>query len=185
MSRAGRPARALLLAAGLAVVVTPLSTVLTASTAAAHNALVSTTPASGATVATMPTEVVLHFDQPSGALGTRVVVLGPAGDVAAGGPRLLDDDVRQPTGPGSPAGTYTVNWRVVSADGHPVQGTFRFTTTRRSPGTPPAAAAVAPTAATAATNSPPGRWVITALALTVAAAAAVTVAAVRRRTPSP
>jgi hypothetical protein len=36
--------------------------------------------------------------------------------------------------PGSPAGQYTVAWRVTSADGHPVSGRFSFTALSASPG---------------------------------------------------
>ncbi len=118
-----------LLAFALAVTVAP--------TASAHDALVSTYPSGGSTILTIPDTVVLRFDQPCAVLGTQVVVLGPAGNVASGAPRLVDDDVRQAVAPGSPAGSYTVNWRVTSADGHPVQGTFSFTTSAKARGTPP------------------------------------------------
>lgn len=161
-----------------AAVLAPLLTLLTASSASAHNALLSTNPARGATLTTMPTTVVLHFDLPSDALGTDIVVLGPTGNIAAGAPQLIDTDVRQPVNPGSPAGHYTVNWRVVSADGHPVQGTFPFTTTRRAPGTPPTSAAAQPPVATATATS----WrpvLLTGVGL--AAAGAVTVGALARR----
>jgi hypothetical protein len=36
--------------------------------------------------------------------------------------------------PGSPAGQYTVAWRVTSADGHPVSGRFSFNALSASPG---------------------------------------------------
>lgn len=148
--RAGHPGRTLVLAALLA----PLLTLLTAPTASAHNALLSTTPARGAVLTTMPPVVALHFDLPSGVLGTQVVVLGPTGNVAAGAPHLIDDDVRQPIDPGSPAGHYTVNWRAISADGHPVQGTFGFTTTRRAAGTEPIRAAAPPAAGPSSSRRP-------------------------------
>lgn len=112
-------------------------TVTIAPTASAHNALVSTDPSGGSTVATVPDTVVLSFDERCAVLGTQVVVLGPAGNVAPGAPRLVDNDVRQAVAPGSPPGSYTVNWRVTSADGHPVQGTFSFTATAKARGTAP------------------------------------------------
>lgn len=95
--------------------------------ATAHDVLRSTSPAAGSVVETLPAVVVLTFDDPALAIGTEVVVTGPAGSVVSGRPRLVDDDVRQPVG-GGPAGRYTVLWKVTSADGHPVSGTFEFTT---------------------------------------------------------
>jgi len=173
--RAGHRALLALIAAVLA----PLLTLLPAPTASAHNALLSTTPARGAVVTTMPTTVVLHFDLPSGALGTGIVVLGPTGNVAVGAPQLIDTDVRQPINPGSPAGHYTVTWRVVSADGHPVQGTFSFDTTQRAPGTPPTPAAAQPPPAAA---GPSTSWrSVLLVAIGLAAASVVTARVLTRR----
>lgn len=174
--RAGHRALLALIAAVLA----PLLTLLPAPTASAHNALLSTTPARGAVVTTMPTTVVLHFDLPSGALGTGIVVLGPTGNVAAGAPRLIDDDVRQPINPGSPAGHYTVNWRAISADGHPVQGTFTFTTTQPAPGTPPTRTAAQPLPASV---DPTGSWrPVLSIVAGLAAVTALTSGVLIRRT---
>lgn len=102
--------------------------VLPATAAAAHDSLQSTTPADGAGVATAPTAVVLTFDQPALALGTELVVTAPDGtNVDDGAAHLVDSTVQQPIAGSLPAGTYTVAWRVTSADGHPVSGTFHFT----------------------------------------------------------
>jgi methionine-rich copper-binding protein CopC len=98
-----------------------------AAPAWAHNVLLSTQPAAGSTVATVPDAVVLTFDRPALALGTAVEILGPAGDVASGPPALVDTTVREAVRAGAPAGAYTVRWRVTSADGHPVSGSFAFT----------------------------------------------------------
>lgn len=91
-----------------------------------------------------PSEIVLTFDQPAVAMGTRVVVTGPSGPVQTGTARLVDDTVTQAVAGGAPAGAYTVAWRVTSADGHPVSGTFTFTSTSAGAGSPPVAAAPAP-----------------------------------------
>jgi hypothetical protein len=45
-------------------------------------------------------------------------------------------------------GKHTVDWRAVSADGHPIEGTLSFTYAPRSTGSP------APSAAAAATGTP-------------------------------
>jgi len=56
---------------------------------------------------------------------------------------------------GAPAGQFTVLWRVVSSDSHPIEGTFTFTATAAAAGTgtagpgSPTTPAEAPTAGTA------------------------------------
>ena len=110
------------LVAGAALVLVP------ATAAQAHNVLVSTDPRDGTTVATAPERVVMTFDQPALALGTALVVTAPDGTNVADGPAVLvDTTVQQPIAGTLPSGTYTVVWRVTSADGHPVSGSFRFT----------------------------------------------------------
>ena len=111
----------------MVAVLAAISLLVGAVPASAHDALRSTSPADGATVDRLPDRVVLTFDQPALALGSEVVVTGPAGPVSDGPPSLVDNEVRQPVRTG-PAGRYTVVWRVTSADGHPVSGSFAFTT---------------------------------------------------------
>jgi copper resistance protein C len=98
-----------------------------AGPATAHDVLRSTNPADGAQVEQLPDAVVLTFEEPALSVGSTVTVTGPDGPVGRGSPQLVDTEVRQPL-TGGPAGTYTVLWRVTSADGHPISGTFRFTT---------------------------------------------------------
>ncbi len=144
-----RPARtvaevlATVLIAVLAATVVTL--IATAAPASAHDVLRSTNPADGAVVDRLPDMVVLTFDEPALAIGTEVVVTGPAGPVSDGQPQLVDAEVRQPVRAG-PAGRYTVLWRVTSADGHPVSGTFAFTTQQGN--------AASPTATPATTTAP-------------------------------
>jgi methionine-rich copper-binding protein CopC len=126
-----------------------------ASPAAAHDVIRSTNPADGATVDRLPDRVVLTFDEPALALGSEVVVTGPAGPVSDGPPSLVDNEVRQAVRAG-PAGRYTVLWRVTSADGHPVSGTFAFTTQQAGAGptsTAPASASSEPSASSSASTS--------------------------------
>jgi len=132
--------------------------VVGASSAEAHDVLVSTSPADGSTVDTVPNEVVLTFDQPAIAVGTEIAVSGPDGDVQQGRPRLVDSTVRQGLAAGSPAGSYTVTWRVTSADCHPVSGTFSFTAmaatgATATPSTPASTSSADPTTATSSPSS--------------------------------
>ena len=48
-------------------------------------------------------------------------------DQADGPVQIIDNQVSQAVKPGAPQGKYTVVWRVVSSDGHPIEGTFGFT----------------------------------------------------------
>ncbi|MEW1954513.1 copper resistance CopC family protein [Terrabacter sp. NPDC080008] len=134
-------ASALLVLLGSAV-----TSVVAAGPAAAHDVLISTSPANGATVAQTPSRIVLTFTDPALPIGTQMVVTGPSGPVAVPKPRLVDNTVVQDLPASSPAGRYTVLWRVTSADGHPVSGEVAFTSR--------AAGAVAPGGATPTTGSP-------------------------------
>lgn len=119
------------LVASLAV--SALALVALATPASAHNALRSTDPADGATVATVPEAVTLTFDGEVLALGSVVEVANPAGDVvSAGEPEVDDNTVTQALTGDLVPGEYTVTWRVTSGDGHPIDGTFGFTATAAS-----------------------------------------------------
>jgi len=161
----------------------------TTAPAAAHDALVSTAPADGSSVAHAPARVVLTFDQPALALGTAIVVTSPSGQqVQAGAPSLVDNTVSQALQPGSPAGAYTVVYRVTSADGHPISGRIAFDARAASTGvaagdpTPePAPTAVAPPVAGGAGALP---WVGLLVALAVVAVVLVLLRrSTDRRTP--
>jgi hypothetical protein len=121
----GRVQRVLVVLAGAAVALA-----LGAGPAAAHDEIVGTSPADASTVAVAPDRVVLTFAEPAIALGTQVVVTGPGGVVVSQGAVTLDGStVVQALAASRPAGKYSVDWRVTSADGHPVTGAFTFTAT--------------------------------------------------------
>jgi len=98
--------------------------------AAAHAALLSTNPPQGAQLSSAPADVTLTFTEEVG-LGARAVEVDDTrGQKVNGGPaRHVGSDsrtVQVALPPGLGRGSYTVTWRVVSADGHPVSGTFAF-----------------------------------------------------------
>jgi len=198
---ARRPARAV--AEVLATVLSAVAVTLiaTAVPASAHDVLRSTDPADGTVVDRLPDRVVLTFDEPALAIGTEVVVTGPAGPVSDGPPQLVDAEVRQPVRAG-PAGRYTVLWRVTSADGHPVSGTFAFTTQQGSassptatratttapsttPSTTPTSVPATSPSATPQTAGPPGPAVVAVLAGVIALLALGWWAFRRRRAQQP
>lgn len=95
--------------------------------AVAHDALVSTEPGDGTTVEE-PDAVVLTFSADQLAVGAVVAVTGPDGQEWGDGATTVSGvTVTQPLREGLPSGEYQVAWRSVSGDGHPVDGTFRFT----------------------------------------------------------
>ncbi|MFI0775528.1 copper resistance protein CopC [Streptomyces sp. NPDC021212] len=101
-----------------------------AGPASAHAALTSTRPGEGAVVKSAPSDVALTFTE--GVLLGRdaVRVLDPKGKrVDTGKTAHVDGksstasvDLRS----GLPDGTYTVAWKAVSEDSHPVSGAFTF-----------------------------------------------------------
>lgn len=110
------------------LVATPLLALLAlgglAAPASAHASLVSSTPEADATLDALPDEVELVFSQDVRA-PAYVVVTGPDGDVVDGSPEIDGTTVTQAVG-GSTEGGYTLAYRVISADGHPISGQIAF-----------------------------------------------------------
>lgn len=120
---------------GLAVVLAGL--LLGAGPALAHDVLEKTNPGENSTVKTLPDDVELTFNNIPLGIGSVIKVTGPGGDVTEGKTSVLDHVVSTGIAPGSPAGAYTVQWRVTSSDGHPISGQFRFTAEAGNGGTAP------------------------------------------------
>lgn len=110
---------------GLAVVLAGL--LLGAGPALAHDVLEKTNPGENSTVKTLPDDVELTFNNIPLGIGSVIKVTGPGGDVTEGKTTVLNHVVSTGIAPGSPAGGYTVQWRVTSSDGHPISGQFTFT----------------------------------------------------------
>ncbi|NEW76579.1 copper resistance CopC/CopD family protein [Streptomyces rhizosphaericus] len=101
-----------------------------ASPASAHAALTSTDPADGSVVKTAPREVTLNFSEGVLLSGDSVRVLDPKGKRVDTG-KTAHVDGKSSTAAaglhsGLPDGTYTVAWKAVSEDSHPVSGAFTF-----------------------------------------------------------
>ncbi|MEV1294600.1 copper resistance CopC family protein [Pseudonocardia sp. NPDC049635] len=123
-----------------------------AAPAWAHTELESSTPAENAEVAQAPSEITLTFSENVPADTAEIAVLGPDGTDHAGGPATgADGTLTVPLQPLGAAGSYTIEYRVVSDDGHPVSGTIPFVLTQAGPGAATAdAATAAPTTSAAA-----------------------------------
>lgn len=99
-----------------------------ARTADAHAGLVSSTPAAGDTLRSAPARLVLRFTEPVEASSSGIVLLTPDGGALTLPPRRDPADVASLLAdlPALGPGGYRVEWRILSADGHPVDGSFVF-----------------------------------------------------------
>lgn len=157
-----------------------LGVLVTATPAQAHTSLTSSDPAKGATV-TSPTRIRLTFAEPVRFTGV-VVVDAHGGHHESGKAQAVDNHVTQQVAGVLSPGAYTVGWRVVSPDGHPVTGEYKFTV--QAGATAPASSAPAssapaqpapstvppttPAAGGAAKSSSAGWWWIGLVILVVA-----------------
>ena len=100
--------------------------VLLAAPAAAHAVLLESAPADGERVDGGPEEITLTFNEPMSPPAT-LTVTGPGDDtVHDEDPDVEGETVSTAIEPLTEDGTYTVAWRAVSDDGHPVEGEFTF-----------------------------------------------------------
>jgi copper resistance protein C len=148
----------------------------TAAPAFAHSQLVSTDPANGASVDAGPSQVSLTFNEDMPPGFDVVKVIGPdgaawqTGEVTTSGPTVSIG-----VAPLGPAGRYQIGYRVVSADGHPVEGSTSFTLTKAGSGTaPPQPPADAGSAAASGESggSPVWPWIAGAVVVVAAGTAA-------------
>ncbi|MGZ5366286.1 MAG: copper resistance CopC family protein [Aeromicrobium sp.] len=112
--------------AGLALLI---SLVLWSAPAVAHAALVSSDPADGERLEAAPTEVTLEFSE-SVADPAYLVITAPDGSrVKVGEIGVLDKTVSATVAPVDMKGAFSMSYRVVTSDGHPVEGSTKFEVT--------------------------------------------------------
>ena len=130
----------------------------------AHAVRVAADPAPDATVSTGPARVTATFNEQLQTTFSAMTVVGPDGNLwSEGRPTVQGAAVSVAVRPLGPTGSYTVNYRVTSADGHVVSGSWSFTLTVAGHGSPgPSAAAGAPTRA--AGVAVPGRRLLCSIA---------------------
>jgi copper resistance protein C len=132
MSRPPRMAAMSLLLAAIALAAT-----VTAGAASAHAARVSTDPAENAIVSTGPGHVSAVFNEQLQTTFAAMTVVGPDANLwSSGQPQVNGAVVSVGVRPLGPAGNYTVNYRVTSADGHVVSGSWSFRLTTPGTGVP-------------------------------------------------
>ncbi|MER7822527.1 copper resistance protein CopC [Streptomyces sp. NPDC096097] len=118
-----------------------------AGAASAHAGLSGSDPADGSVLKTEPQHVTLTFTESVSFSDDSLRVLSPKNERVNPRPAQhvdgKDNTARVDLSGKLPQGTYTVAWRVVSADGHPISGAFVFSIGQPSE-----------TAAVVATDSP-------------------------------
>lgn len=118
---------------------------LGAGPAAAHAARVSADPPVDAALQQGPKEVTATFNEQLQTAFAAMTVVGPDGNLwSTGAVRVTGSAASVDLLPLGPAGRYTVNYRVTSADGHVVSGSWGFELTIAGRGTPGPPAAAAP-----------------------------------------
>lgn len=108
-----------------------------AGPASAHSALIGSSPDQGAKVAAAPERVVLTFNEDIKSAYATLVVVGPDGNYwQKGDPAVNGAEVSVPLQGLGPVGEYKINYRVTSADGHPIEGQRTFELTAAGNGQP-------------------------------------------------
>jgi methionine-rich copper-binding protein CopC len=135
-----------------------LTLALAGAPAVAHSDLESSDPQDGATLASAPAAITLVFNEEILPEGNAVTLTDVAADERLPvGPVEVDGDTVSVTWPeSSPAGEFRAAYRVVSADGHPINGTITFTVEQAvgvESASPSASPSVAPSAESTPTTS--------------------------------
>lgn len=182
-----------------------------APSASAHDSLIGSTPKNGASVSNALDSVELTFSGELKPIGNQVSLSDATGAKHDAETSTSGNSLTVDFGKALPAGEYTLVWRVVSSDGHPIEGTqanheaLAFTvkgasTTSSAPAmsapattassAPSAAESTAPSAAAAPADDSaqdassgglPGAVIWIIIAVAVVAAAATVVAKARRQ----
>lgn len=114
----------------LSLVITAL-TLLSSPVALAHGEIISTSPEQYTNAAPIPTQVWIQFDGnlqtlDGQAINTIDVIDSTGLTVSFGDPVIEGGTITTKLSGQSAPGVFTVNYRIVSEDGHPVEGSYTF-----------------------------------------------------------
>jgi methionine-rich copper-binding protein CopC len=107
-----------------------LALALLAAPASAHTELVGGSPGPSEVLQTPVTQVELTFASDLLAEGSEVLVRDPKGTERARSTAVSGASASVSVKPLRVAGRYTVAYRAVAVDGHPITGSYRFTVSR-------------------------------------------------------
>lgn len=135
-----------LLAALVLTISFTVTAVAAAGVASAHATRVATDPVENTELNQSPQKVSAMFSEALQPEFAAMTVVGPDGNLwSTGDPQVDGAVVSVGVRPLGPSGTYTVNYRVTSADGHVVAGSWSFRLAVSGTGTPgPSASAASP-----------------------------------------
>jgi hypothetical protein len=106
-------------------------TFVSATSASAHDEILSTTPSADSQVAPGQLKVAVTFNEPvmdaGDGAGLAIQVTGPDGGIVESQCLSISGTSLSAGIDASAAGDYSVDWRAVSSDGHANSGTFAFT----------------------------------------------------------
>ena len=148
-----RPTRWLLAVAAVAV----LSTVVVGGPAQAHDSLVSSEPANGAVLTTLPDQFSVTANEPLLDLGGEsrgfaMLLRGPDGLYYGNGCVSIQGATLSTDAALGPAGAYTLDWQLISTDSHSVSGEIGFTWQPTSAAPVSKGSTTPPTCASASTS---------------------------------
>jgi methionine-rich copper-binding protein CopC len=117
-----------------------------AGVASAHATRIATDPVDNAELSATRAQVSATFNEKLQPQFAAMTVVGPDGNLwSSGDPKVEGAVISVGVRPLGPTGTYTVNYRVTSADGHVVTGSWSFRLAVAGTGTPgPSASATSP-----------------------------------------
>lgn len=158
---AGRGIR-LSISGGLVLLLSALAMLFSSAPAFAHSSLRASSPADGASIAAPLHQVGLEFSENVQSPAFLVVTAPGGSSVGVGAAVVVDSTVTQPLKRLTEAGRYTIGYRIVSADGHPITGALSFTLTSGASSAvraTPAASAAHTSAADRSAGGGSSRWV--------------------------
>jgi copper resistance protein C len=169
-----RVVAAVVLAVGLAT-----AALAGAAAASAHATRIATDPVENTELTQAPARVSATFNEALQPEFAAMTVVGPDGNLWSTGDPQVDGAVLSVgVRPLGPAGAYTVNYRVTSADGHVVSGSWSFSLAAAGTGTPGPPATASDTSGTPGDEPPVWPFIVGAVVIVGAGA----LWAVRRQT---
>jgi len=120
------------------ILISVFALALAVPTAVSHTSFVSSNPAAGSVVMQWPEQISIEFDEDLISIGEEkanfIVVNNSVGDQVSNNDENIDTNiVTVSLSPNQVEGPVLVFYRVVSADGHPVEGEFTFTYGQEQP----------------------------------------------------